>query len=306
MIFEDKLNEKHRLIAHEIESLLPMAWNKQQHVGDLLLIHINGFFEPTTLTFNQTTETQFNPHMIGPGQEGHSYYAHYKYINGYRKRNIAKITHSDYLKKINSIGNNYDLEEELLSHEERSIQEEMLIYLKFWETDLIIKTLYQLVRVLHGEPYDWYFKICSYNRDKDCTGSRQDIIRLLVRDKLQTISPALYKVLLDTYNTQLRNAIAHSSYYFLGRSIHLNNFSESDKYSQISSLSFDDWIDIFHNTLILYNEFIHIGQLINQHYAKIVTVSNNVMEIQITEKSNKQYPLYVEYRKEWNDWKYVS
>ncbi len=100
----------------------------------------------------------------------------------------------------------------------------MLIYLKFWEADSTIKKLYQFVRILHGEPYDWYFKISESNRDKNSTGKRQDIILLKIRNRLKEFSSTLYQVIKDTYKTQIRNSIAHSNYSFLSRNIHLNNF----------------------------------------------------------------------------------
>ena len=47
-----------------------------------------------------------------------------------------------------------------------------------------------------------------------------------------------------------------------------------------------------------------MNNLINEQYARIAKEHENIMEILITEKDGKQYPLYVEYRPEWNDWKY--
>lgn len=44
--------------------------------------------------------------------------------------------------------------------------------------------------------------------------------------------------------------------------------------------------------------------MINEHYAKIANEHNNIMEIMVTEKEGKSYPLYIEYRPEWKDWKY--
>lgn len=49
---------------------------------------------------------------------------------------------------------------------------------------------------------------------------------------------------------------------------------------------------------MLYNEYILMNKLINDHYAQIAIENGNTMEIMITEKDGKNYPLYIEYRPE--------
>jgi len=61
---------------------------------------------------------------------------------------------------------------------------------------------------------------------------------------------------------------------------------------------------MFHNTLVLHNEYIRMNNLINDHYAELASKHDNTMEILVTEKDGKQYPLNVEYRPEWKDWKF--
>lgn len=43
MIFIDKLKEREQLLNPEFDRLIDLAWNNQSHIGDLLLLHINGF-----------------------------------------------------------------------------------------------------------------------------------------------------------------------------------------------------------------------------------------------------------------------
>jgi hypothetical protein len=178
----------------------------------------------------------------------------------------------------------------------------MLVYLKFWEADMIIKKLYQFVRILYGEPYDWYFKVQESSRDKNASGSRQDIIRLKIRDRLQKHSQIVCDLITNTYKTQIRNSIAHSNYSFLGRNIHPNNFIKGDPFAKLRYITFDDWIDIFHNTLVLHNQYIRMNNEINNFYAGIAKKNGNEMEIRITEKNGKHYPVILEYRPEWEDW----
>lgn len=306
MIFKDKFEEKSKVISPEIDRLLQIAWEKQAHVGDLLLFRINGTYQEDTLLWNKNNpDDRRNPHVIGPGTEGHSEQAHYSFINKYRTTHIHEMNHADYVKQF--IMKDFTEEkrkknDELIGVEETTIQLEMLIYLKFWESDMIIKKFYQFTRALNGQHYDWYFKVSESNRDKSSTGTRQKIIRDEIRDKIEPHSETLYQIITDVYNTQIRNSIAHSNYSFLDRNIHPNNYIKEDPHSNILFLSFDDWIDKFHSTIVLHNEYIRMNNLINEHYAKIASKQNNTIEILVTEKDGKQYPFYLEYRPKWQDW----
>lgn len=304
MIFKDKLDEKTKQLSSEIDRLLDLACERQNHIGDLLLFRVNGFYNESTLEWNKHQDKKFDPHVIGPGSEGHSEHAHYSFIHKYRTTNIVKLTLKEYLDVIKYTPEKSKQIDELVDIEETGIQIEMLIYIKFWEADLIIKKLYQFVRILNGEYYDWYFKIAESFRDSNNTGTRQDLIRLKIRERLKDISPILYSLIKDTYKTQIRNSIAHSNYSFLGRNIHLNNFIENDPHSQIRVLTFDEWIDIFHNTLVLHNEFIKIKNIINDRYSRLALQNDNLVPILVTEKDGKQYELPLIYRQEFNDWKF--
>lgn len=177
MLFKDILEQKATIIGPEFDKLFDLALAKQCHTGDLLLIYENGFFNPQLAAYNQNQGRKWDPHVIGPGREGHSEYTHYQFINKYRTRNIAKITHKEYLKNVAWDPEKKELIDGLIELETDGIQIEMLIYLKFWEADLIIKKFYQLARLINGESYDWYFKIAESNRSPNTTGTRQDIIR---------------------------------------------------------------------------------------------------------------------------------
>lgn len=304
MIFKDILTEKTQVVAPELRRLIINASENQKHPGDLLLLYVNGFFQDSILTSNKINKENFNPHVIGPGYEGHSEVAHYNFINKYRTNFISKLSHEEYIKQFNWSPEKKEEIAFLTDQEETTIQLEMLIYLKFWEADLIIKKLYQFTRLLNSEPYDWYFKVAESSRDKECTGTRQDIIRKQIRDKLKKISPILYNLIKNTYFTQLRNSIAHSNYSFLGRNIHLNNYIKDDPAAQLQSLTFDEWIEIFHNTMILYNEYIGLNNLICEKYAEFAKKNGMEVEVLVNEKDGSQYPLHLEYRPKWNDWRY--
>jgi len=303
MLFKEILEEKTNIIRPEIDKLLNIAWEKQNHIGDLLLFRINGSYMEDISLLNNEAGKKFNPHIIGPGTEGFSERAHYVFIHKYRTENVFQKSYKDYLNEIKWNLQNRKVIEEAEELEAISIQNEMLIYLKIWEADLIIKRFYQFARAINGEPYDWYFKLAESARDENCTGKRQDIIRLSFRDKIKVHSPILYQIIKNTYKTQIRNSIAHSKYSFLGRCISLNNFITDDPYSQLKGVSFDEWIDIFHNTIVLYNEYLRMNNLINEFYSNLAIKNNNSMEIQITTSAGKYFS-YLEFSKEWKDWSF--
>lgn len=304
MIFIDKIKELDKKLDPEFDKLLDLAWKNQSHIGDLLLVNINGFYDKNMHEFNAHSDQKLNPHVFGPGLEGLSERAHYSFIHKYRTTNISNYAYPDYLKLHEWSSERSEEINKLVDFEETTIQLEMLVYIKFWEADLVIKKFYQFVRIILGEQYDWYFKVEESSRDKEATGSRQDLIRLKIRDRLKAISPIFYDLIKNTYKTQIRNSIAHSNYSFLGRNIHPNNYIEKDPSAQIKSLSFNDWVDIFHNTLAIHNQYIRMNNRINDFYGELALKNGNEMEIRITEKEGKQYPLIVEYQPEWKNWVY--
>lgn len=299
MIFKDKLFEVTKLISPEFDRLFEIGIEKQYHFGDLLLIHVNGFFDENVLEWNKSSGLSLNPHLVGPSHEGHSENTHYSFIHKYRTTNIFESSFSDYQKSVEYTSERSKEIDELIEIEGISVQLEMLIYLKFWEADLIIKKLYQLSRIINGEPYDWYFKI-----PKNRLAKRQEIIRLKIRDRLKEISPIIFEKIKETYKTQIRNSIAHSNYSFIGRNIDLNNYIKNDPNCQLGTITFDEWIDIFHNTLILHNEYYRINRRINEHYGEIAKRHKNIVPILVTEEGGKQYELPLEFRPGYNDWGY--
>ena len=308
MIFKDILKSKGLPLSKEFDNLLQVAYSTQKHKGDLLLIYINGFYQPEIEEWNKSpnVKEKLNPHVIGIGVEGHSEQSHYSFIHKYRTTHISELDSVEYLKKFEWSQDRKTEIDELIEAEETTIQLEMLVYLKIWEADMIIKKFYELVKLLHGESYDWYFRISNSARDNNATGSRQDIWRLKIRDRLANISPPIYNLLKDTYSTQIRNAIAHSNYSFQDRSIQLLNFIKDDPASQLKSITFEKWTEIFHNTLLLHNEYISINNQINDFYGDIAMKNKGILEILITEKNGKQYELPLEFRLKYKDWHYLQ
>lgn len=287
MIFKSKLQEIGPQLRQEINRLLNLAITNQTHNGDVLLIQANGFYNPEVLNFQGK---KLNPHVIGPGDEGWADQTHYFFIHAFRTKYTSEMSLKEY--------------EASTSEEERAylIQLEMLIYLKFWESDLIVKRLCQLTRIAHGESYDWYFKIGDKSRDPNNRGTREQLWNKSIKDRLSSISPMISTLISEAYNVNIRNAIAHSSYAIIGNVIQFH-----DRYNgkvRTFSMSFKDWYDIFVKSILLHNEYIGMNETIREHYAEFIRQNRDLMTIRITELNNEEYELPVVYNDKIGQWSY--
>ncbi|RYX82387.1 hypothetical protein EON73_04340 [bacterium] len=291
MIFEDKFIAINDVLKAEFDLLFDKALKSQQQPNDLWLLEQNAGYR------NNFQELGLKmPYCIGSFDEGHSEDTQTIFIDEYRNTYIANYSYSNYLKEIRWTEENSQKVNSFKEMESISVQIEMLIYLKFWEADLIIKKLNHFVSILNGEAFDWKFKI-----PKNSAGARQKIIRERIRDNLKNISPILYKTFDSTYKTQIRNAIAHSNYAILDRSIHLHNFKE-DQYSTIEILTFDEWIDIFHNTLALHNQYIALNNKINNYYGNLVKSSSNLLTVNFPTSNGNNTAISFEYDPIFGSW----
>lgn len=280
MIFRSVLNKKTALLQPEMDNLINAVHKQQTHPGDLLLIHINGFYNREAYTWTNL-DKPISPYMIGPGSEGYSEALHHEFIGEHLKKNILDKDFDQY-KSLVEWNAEREAEIRALETEEAySIQHEMLLYLKIWEMDAFIKKLYQLTRLAGGQHYDWHFSIAESNRDTKATGSRDKIIREKVRDVLEMEFPQIYATMKNAYKSQLRNSIAHSAYSIHGRYIHLNNYIKEDPASQISVVPFDEWIDIFHDTLVFYSQIARIMAMVDHFFNRVVTQTFETVEIRI-------------------------
>lgn len=90
----------------------------------------------------------------------------------------------------------------------------------------------------------------------------------------------------------------------MGRNLHPNNYVAKDKAAQIRNLPFDEWIDMFHLTLVLYNEFIGLGNKIHLHYAGIASANSDQIEVLVPSASGALQPTTIVYRPEFQDFRY--
>lgn len=303
MIFKDKLKDVHNSLATEFEKLFKLAWDNQSFPTDLLLIVANGWHDPSLEGMKTSKGKPMSQYVVGPGSEGHSDETHYTFIHDYRQK-FSEYSLEEYLKLHVWSSERREEIDALLSEEEMTIHLETLVYLKIWEGDFFIKRWFQFVQALNGESYDWHFKIQNSNRDVG-NGTRQDLIRKQIRDRIKPFSEPIFDSFKTAYQTQIRNAIAHSNFSFLGRNMHLHNYVKEDPASQLHNLEFDNWIEMFHTTLVLHNFSIWLKDRINTVYAQMFEHNPESALIRITKEDGTEtfYPLmYIPEREKWT-WK---
>ena len=160
----------------------------------------------------------------------------------------------------------------------------------------------QLSTLALGKPYDWHLNIPEYSRE----GSKQEIIRNEIRDRLIDICPKFYSLIKGTYLTQIRNAIAHSQFYMGGRIIGYLNYSDDPQaYCPIRVLTYIEWAEYFHNTLLLHNALKrNLDKYQDKYYEE--TRKTGFIEVRITKDDNSILLERLGLKKQGKDWTWLK
>lgn len=267
MIFEETHDQERQLIRPILNDLFDIVSKKQTHPSDLFLVVQQGYYEQRL----EDNELNLSKYMLGPpGESGLEYWAAYNFINEYRKVNLGSL--EEYNKYKSSINGDIIKQQELLNEESISVQIEQLVYLKFWESNFIIRQLYQLARLANGEGYDWDFSLKKKNR--------KNILVKFIRDKIEPLVPSFALLFDAAYSSQIRNAIAHSMFYYIGDTIHFTNKGHN-KGDDILFLTFEQWRPYIHKTLVIFDEFIRLRAAINKYYGEVASRTKNKLEFRL-------------------------
>ncbi len=236
MLFEETIEKYDNEVKSAVDELFAKAYSHQSNDTDLLLVLMNALktdYPPETLK-----RLDIDNYQIGADIIGFRYNSFYNFINQYG----CKVFRKD------------DLDVKLLNSNDRDyfIENELIIYLKFWETDLILRRLYNIARLARGEKYDWEYNQSFFN-------TRRILVKDNIQKNLAKISPKFNKLINEVYISQIRNAIAHSQYYLMYDSIILTNKNESKHYT-IEAISFNDWEVRFHKNILLYHHLIRCNK----------------------------------------------
>jgi hypothetical protein len=268
MIYEETLEKYNDSVKDAVDELFSNSFTNQRNDTDLLLVFQNA------LKNNHPEETlkrlNITNFQIGPDFIGFRYNSFYKFINAYRDKVFKKTDQKAELEKD-------PFERDYIYH--NLIEQELLIYLKFWESDLILRRLYNLTRLARGEEYEWIYDQSFFN-------ARRKLVKEEIQKDLDRISPKFNALIEEIYSRQIRNAIAHSQYYLLYDSINLTNKDENPHYI-LGSISYDDWEILFHKTILFYNYLISNTNEYSEKYQKDVKGKHYGLMIVFPEKDSK-------------------
>ena len=218
-----------RRIVPEVEKavteLFERAIAKQKNPNDFLLFLENGYLTDTPIK-------GFSPYVIGQGKEGIADFDRMEFFGAY----VRTPFEADYNR-----ARNKEKKKGIYRH---SLYLELMMYTHFWESYPNLKTLKQLVNLVTGQEYEWLLEIPEF--------SRHEFIREGIRDVFTKEGLLIANVITKAYNSQLRNAFAHSQFTFWYTDrITLGNYH--GRPWERKSFTFDEWDEIFTTTAILYD-----------------------------------------------------
>ncbi|MCK4421693.1 hypothetical protein KAW48_07830 [candidate division WOR-3 bacterium] len=146
-----------------------------------------------------------------------------------------------------------------------SIHLELMVYTHSWESISNLKKLKHLVNLIESKEYDWELKIPKK--------SKKNYITSEIRDVFQKHNLKIADVITMSYQSQLRNAFAHSQYSFGSDNIYLHNYER--KSPQKKNLTFNNWEDIFIKTVLLF--FIILRK--KKEYRRSIGIEKGEVEI---------------------------
>jgi hypothetical protein len=231
MVFIELLKKYEAEIKEAVDELFENAYKNQKVDTELLLVIIHGYYDGKHEEFFR--KEKLSPYVFGPDHIGYSLDSFYEFFHFYRTTHKSK-------KKFLKLLSGAETKEEAEYHERLTLNLELLIYLKFWESDLLLRQLYNLVNLASGKYYDWSFTPPDAEKKKNSSGkfSRRPFIRNHIQAPMKTVCPKFYSLIEDNYSAQIRNAIAHSKYYFMGRNLQLANKKENEHY-ELHNIQFD-------------------------------------------------------------------
>lgn len=281
MLFKETLDRLKPEVENAVTELFNTILRNQAHPQDLLLTKIGRYDGPGF--------SGYKP--FGPGEGGwerEAEHTQYEFYDLYR-RQYESTPRADFYARANA-------DEQLLKSVRLSMQLELMIYLRFWETDRLLTKLYHYTQLALGRPFNWQFSI-----DPDL--KMHKLIREDIRNPLETACPAYFALLKKMYRSQIRNAVAHSQYYITGQRIGFTNY-EQGTYADLTQHPFEWWEDIFHTVILFYNELIRHDQEMNERAKRQDKLSNGAgIQIKYTDPGQgKEDLVYWQYNYERDIW----
>jgi hypothetical protein len=110
---------------------------------------------------------------------------------------------------------------------------ELMIYSHNWESELFLKKLYRLAQLLNGSEFPWTVDVSEMGKST--------FIQEKIGKVFRASGSPMEKVLSEGYDSDLRNAFAHSAYSIDGETKNIFLHPRKSKPRKLEQISFDDW-----------------------------------------------------------------
>lgn len=135
---------------------------------------------------------------------------------------------------------------------------ELMIFTHFWESKYMVNKLAQLANLSIIEKYDLeiykkhpYYKYNSSSPSLDNSGIKiHEYIRNNIKKKFIKSNLKIGKIFSKAYNSQIRNAFAHSDFYFLKSERKIIFKNNTEKHT-VPFITFDEWTERFCYTFLI-------------------------------------------------------
>jgi len=206
LITLDEFKNIDQEVKHAIDEVLNHIKLTSQNY---ILLLANGEY------MSSLNETRLNPYAIDSAEDGYIDRTRREFFSGFMNEAYSFPNGSS----INSDSN--------------AIQLELMIYCHIWESKPFLKTLYRLATLTLGRSYPWDVEVPR--------SGKEDFIRNVIIDTFKNKGLQIGKVMTNGFHSSLRNAFAHSDYYFgySRKEIKLTNYT--GKKWELSSIMFADW-----------------------------------------------------------------
>ncbi|MBP6732733.1 MAG: hypothetical protein KA149_11780 [Chitinophagales bacterium] len=240
MLYIEKLKQLEPEVEKVVDGFFKKIEKNQFHEGDLLLVAVHGFYDKRTDESIFLKKMKLSPYVFGSGEEGLTNQTQYDFYNAFLS---AYVNYGDRQKYLEYLKTDKQAQASYLI----TLQLELVIYLKFWESDFFLKQLYNLgVNLLHGKNYDWHIDI--KNKGK------KTFLDIELKDSLRIKAPKFLELFDAIYSRQVRNAIAHSQFWLNNSYLILMNYDPSDN-ANLKRLTIDEWEEMYHLFVVFYNVF---------------------------------------------------
>lgn len=216
-------------IDNEIKQCLLLALEsiKKKSLSNYILLLANGEYQEILLR-----NKNLNPYTIE--------YPMDKYRDINRLSFLTNMLNTFY--SFNNSNDVYD--------KEQIVHLELMTYSHIWESKAFLKKLYRIAHLLNGDPYNWTVEV----PDK----RKHDFIRNHITNILEENNSKLSYIIKKGFHSSLRNAFAHSEYYFDFisnlKTIELNNYK--GKNWELKNITLNEWTERFvYSALLSYHSY---------------------------------------------------